>query len=635
MVMSNALTTKGSGGIFSGIISKIKQPAQVPGSNLPKPKVGVSMTGGIPQVSITPGMPVGQAFQQKQTPPQTSPPRIGVSSPQELIKAGLIKTDTTPHIGVSSPQVLQQAGLMPKTPTTTPTNIKDTSTQNKGLITPAVSKEEAARQAKIKANQEADKQSEINRLDKYIKVVTKPGGSFNEQAANESKQQFAKLTGQSYDEWKTGKQKDSALADARAQGLTDEQLKAGGFDLSKENKVLGSSATTPPAQTIPQVGGQGIQTPSPYTAGPDMYKKLVEGLANTPGSNQAADFYRNQIANIMATQARANKNIDSSGIDQSLALGQEGMLNRYYAALQQSAQSGMANALQQQSLQQSALQGAAGLAGPQMQFGMLTNPMTGEPLNTQVFGNAVNQAVQLVRSGADPQGSAVQGLLSPFGFVGQSAFTGAMQALSGGGYNPSAMSAATQQNLAQGAQYQGEATSLSTTLQQLNSVGPRVTNFLQAAGLNPTDIPYANESIATYIGKLQNPGDQRTAAAAMAEVKTYTAQILGSSGLNPTEVSATVNSFDPSALSPAQLQTFLKNLDNLGQVRLGAIQNTAQGSYGGNYGYMGVPSQNLGNLETTQSTSPLQTNDQGLQAALGGVLNTIGNVAGFFTNIFK
>lgn len=365
MVLNLGITKSGSTP-FQGILNKIKKPAQSPGSQLPKPKVGISMTGGIPQISMTAGAESIKQGQPKAQ-PQVSPPRIGVSSPQALIQAGLLKTDSTPRIGVSSPEVLQKAGLLPKAQTT-PTTTQSIKTQTgQPTIDPA-------KQAKIDANKKADREAEINQLDKYIGIVSKPGGSFNQTALDESKKKFTELTGQNYDDWKTGKAKESALADAKSQGLSSEQLKQGGFDTTK---VAGTSQQTQPAQSIPGVGGMGTQQ---YQAGSDMYRRLVEGLANTPGSNANADFYRNQIANIMATQARANKNIDLSGIDQSLAMGQQGVLNRYYTGLQQSAQSGLQNALQQQQLQQSALGQAAGLAAPQMtSIGQVPfTPLTGE-----------------------------------------------------------------------------------------------------------------------------------------------------------------------------------------------------------------------------------------------------------------
>lgn len=436
MPLSNQLTKTGSGGssggIFSGLINRIKQPAVSPGSQFPKPKVGISMTGGIPQVSLQP---------QK---PQISPPQVGVSSPSTLQQSGMLPKTPTP---VSSPQ----SGLLPvgnkDIKEETKNNVDGSSTTTKYYSDQP--KENKTRPSYQKVTNPAP--SEIkpvppastgllpaNKSDVSSNVGYKMSISGGDTPSNYLKQYLSSQgkTG-SRDTWaeltrlglvsgeypKLGKesifnaayakldndknlssnvlnqlglgtdaQKNafkggdigpaSGMTPESRANMTPEQRKEAEAKLeSTDGKVLGTSETKNPEQPLPPIGqGNPMAPQNPYESGPDMYRKLVEGLANTPGSNANADFYRQQIANIMATQAKANKNIDLSGIDQSLAMGQQGVLNRYYTGLQQSAQSGLGNALQQQQLQQSALQGAAGLAAPQITSigGVPYNPLTGE-----------------------------------------------------------------------------------------------------------------------------------------------------------------------------------------------------------------------------------------------------------------
>jgi len=121
----------------------------------------------------------------------------------------------------------------------------------------------------------------------------------------------------------------------------------------------------------------------------------------------------------------------------------------------------------------------------------------------------------------------------------------------------------------------------------------------------------------------------------MADVKTYTAQILGSSGLNPTEVSATVNSFDPSLLTGGQLTSFLSNLTNLGQIRLQPLQQTSASSYGGQTGYVGTPA----TPSTTSSVSPdnpqssVTNNNPVIQGLIGGGINAVGGIESLFNGL--
>lgn len=183
--------------------------------------------------------------------------------------------------------------------------------------------------------------------------------------------------------------------------------------------------------------------------------------------------------------------------------------------------------------------------------------------------------------------------------------------------------AQAQQNIKIGQDAQSESARLNTTLNQLKTIEPTILNFMQQAGINPFDIQLMNSPMNSYKQFVDNPANATSFNAMMADVKTYTAQILGSSGLNPTEVSATINSFDPSSLSPVQLKAFLTNLDNLGQIRLKPLQETMNQAYGQNSSlgaYAGQQAQvnpNNAVLQNNNVVNPLTGEPMGVMGQLG------------------
>lgn len=163
------------------------------------------------------------------------------------------------------------------------------------------------------------------------------------------------------------------------------------------------TATPPIPYTPPDQGTNGVsqgglignavgqsQNPNPIaqTAGNNLNNFST-------ASDPELDYWNKQIADIKSTQGRANMNIDSSGVDQSLATGQEAILNRNYAAQLEAAQTGLSNALAKrgqnitsatnaggignsiQGLQQSALSTAIGANAPQ--FGVGFGTQVGQP----------------------------------------------------------------------------------------------------------------------------------------------------------------------------------------------------------------------------------------------------------------
>lgn len=406
-------------------------------------------------------------------------------------------------------------------------------------------------------------------------------------------------------------------------------------DATQTNSASNSATNPTPVTQTPPTSNAGLLT---TLAGAGVGGTTSPDITN----------WNQKINDIQNAQAQANANIDNSGVDRSLATGQEAVLNTKFGSELTAAQGGLTNALTAQGQKIGATTSALGATQPVNQFGQLTNPQTGTPVSGGSYTSnpqlqtAVQQAVQLVQNGADVNSPQVQSLLTTFGLPGQSAFTQAMQQVSNGTYNPTAQSTTAQTNASQGATYQQQATQLSTTIQQLDGITPAVTNFLSGSGLNTSGTPIGNKNINQYIAQLKNPADAATLNAMMGDVKTYTAQILGNSGLNPTEVSSVVNSFDPSLLNSEQLSAFLANLRNLGEIRLQPLQNTSSSSYGSSSAFSGSAANPSSSSQyATDNYGALITNNPQAEAAGGAVMNILGSASslgsealGFFTKLF-
>lgn len=303
----------------------------------------------------------------------------------------------------------------------------------------------------------------------------------------------------------------------------------------------------------------------------------------------------------------------------------------------------------QQGLEQQGLGTAAGFAQPVGQFGMLTNPLTGQPLNSGLLSGPVQQAVQLVKNGADPQGSAVQSLLSPLGLAGQSQFTAALQGSSGGTYNPSAQSAAVNQNVAQGTQAQGQAFQLDTALKQTSTIEPLFTSILSSSGINSTDSPLYNQPINNYLAKLGNPAAVAQYNLLLNSLQKFSSQIVGAGGVGtPTGVQAATDLQNPGNLSLAQIKYYLDTLKTDGGNQLSVLQRQTNSSYGGNVGqYSGNPanpssgitvapqSTAIGGGATTPGSQFVGGIALGAGSwALGQAKNLGGEVASFIAGLF-
>lgn len=318
---------------------------------------------------------------------------------------------------------------------------------------------------------------------------------------------------------------------------------------------------------------------------------------------------QNEIEKAKNDYAAKVAGFNTKGMDLQARAGAEGKIQNLYVAQMSAlneklnqANTQLAQEVSMYGTQQGTLQGLMGTTAPQMQFGQLTDPQTGMPVSGGMYGSnpqlqtAVQQAVQLVQNGANPNDPQVQALLSTFGLPGQSLFTQYMQGGSQG-YNPTALSASVDAQTNQATQYGTQAFNLSSALQQVQSIKPLITSFLKTSGINPTDSATYNAPINSYIGSLGNQANV-SYQTMLSELQNFSSAILNSgTALTPSSVSEATALQNPGTLSVPQIEAYLENLHRVGETKLSNLQQQA-----GSLGYSG----NTGNqAQSYSSTTPM------------------------------
>lgn len=297
-------------------------------------------------------------------------------------------------------------------------------------------------------------------------------------------------------------------------------------------------AVAPPVQSGNyNANGQVVFNPYNAPTGTGLYGSLVAGLANrataSPEYIKAADDYQKAVQNVLDIknkEAQTAQDIGRQPIEYTFQQGRQGLAQQFYAQKEaaaqsaaQQAQAAMGLATGQQQTQQGALQGAANLAGTVLSGGQYM-PFGGDNASFQ--------------SGLDRQ-----------------------RAVDTYNYNTN-----------QGLNYAAQASNLTTTLAQIDTLAPTLNNFLTQSGLNNQGSPFYNQAIKNYMAQVGDPAAVASLNNYMSELKKYTGQILLASGLTPTDVGNQLASFDPANLSPAQLSVFISNLRNAGQIQLQPLQ---------------------------------------------------------------
>lgn len=406
----------------------------------------------------------------------------------------------------------------------------------------------------------------------------------------------------------------------------------------KGNLIPDSGNSSSQTNTGDGAGSQGNQSTNTQNGGQNgsLYGGLIgqlayRGMGDSPEVQKAREaLTASQLAESRALGYNA-KPASGGGVSADTGFGNDALTRALYGNEQNALSQQLGSAVTTQGQQIGALQGAAGFAQPVGQFGMLTNPVTGQPLNPALFSAPIQQALLAVRNGANPNDPQVQSLISPLGIAGQTQFAQGLQELSGGTYNPTSYSTQIGTNQSNLANTQTQAYQISQSLQQVNQIEPLIKNFLQTSGVNPYDASIYNGPVNDYLAKVGKSGVIPQWMAQMSELKNFTSQLLASGyGGTPTGTEAATLSQDPSQLSYSQMQAYLQTLRDLGGNRLNVLQNNIASLGGGPVGYAGAPA------TTTTSTQPAPGGTSGFgtgitspagQFAAGGALGIVPGAA--------
>lgn len=436
--------------------------------------------------------------------------------------------------------------------------------------------------------------------------------------------------------------------------------------------VLKSSGMMPSSVSSPSASGTGVPPPSvdspengystipglydPVTgrlksdevpqAAPNSLQTAVQGVRDASGMTPEEQYYNNmaisakELSNHNALDpyaeqgfyngtngAQMGESLDAPDL-QGRAAGDAALSSGVGNIFGSAASTGYANALQQQQLQLGGAENVLSASQPQSQFGQLTDPLTGKVIGAGTSGNnpaldsAVDNAIKMVQSGSSITDA--QASLAGYGQAGVNAFNQAQIALNDGTYNPTATNAQVQQNVAQGQQYQGQATVVDTALKSVDAFSQAAVNQLTKSGYNPSDTGVYNQPIDKYISSLGNTEAAKQVALYMGDIQKYTGQILATnSGTIPTDVSNTLANIDPSTLNGPQLQNYLQTVQYLGTTQKNVLQQQAAASYGQGGGYAGSTEAAV----PAPVSAPNTTSGSGLtstsgQLAAGVALNT-------------
>lgn len=202
-------------------------------------------------------------------------------------------------------------------------------------------------------------------------------------------------------------------------------------------------------------------------------------------------------------------------------------------------------------------------------------------------------------------------------------------------YNPltTSLNTTTQANTnAQiGSTNQTAAAATQQAISRVSNVTSNLSQFLTQWGLNQTNSPYFNQPMNTFISSGPGAGSAASWKLITSDLTAATAQLLNTPGITPTGFTSELQSFDPSNLSPQEIQTYLQALNVAGQYQINSYQTTSSAAYGSNTGsnstspvtpYAGTPTSN------TPPPLPAPANPAAVQAqnaptagkVLGGAL---------------
>ena len=414
-----------------------------------------------------------------------------------------------------------------------------------------------------------------------------------------------------------------AKIDAITKQISDTKAQLATMGYNPDGTPIQTGTTPNPTSTMSSAAANaptgGNATPS--ASNNPQYAAAIGGLsavqqqnnpvlqADTQAINQAQQQYKN-----LSTEQTGGTVGGSAGPES----GVTGIQSQFALNALNSAQEQYANDLAEQNAQIAAGQAVGGLTQPVGQFGVLTNPQTGQPINGQTAAEAAQQGgyIQGLQSGAQAQGAV------------------------GGTTNASNASATGTQ-----------AFNLDLALKQVDAVTPLLTNVMQAAGISNANSPLYTQPINTYISQLQNPQAYKSYQLFLQTLNKYTQQIIGAGGVGtPTGVQAAAALENPDGLSMAQIQKYLVDLNTDGQNQKAKLQEQTNQA-GGSGIYTGSPASTSTNIAPTTANTSQNTPGAGATTPVGqyaagqglgllswaqGVASNLGpEIASFIAGTFK
>lgn len=373
----------------------------------------------------------------------------------------------------------------------------------------------------------------------------------------------------------------SAPLQSSTQGGTSASLTGTNPATGEPYGNLGTTQTSNPQQAIQQTPQNNAQQNVQDTS----YGGLISQLANR-GQSDSPEVVAARKA-LLDSQQKESKTLNANrGVDMNSGLAQDSRERALYGNEQTNLSNVLNSAVNTQGQQIGALNNAASLTQPVGQFGVLTNPVTGQPVNGQSAATTAQQGgyIQGLQSGAQAQG---------------------------------AVSGTT--NAANAAQAGTQAFGVNLALGQMSSLRPLITNFLAQTGVNPSDAQVYNSPINNYLGQIQASGQIAQWHTLMSELNRYSSQLIGTGSLTPTGVTAATQLQDPSNLSLAQIDSVLQTLSDAGNNQVYNLQQQAQNAAPGNSIYTGAPA------NPVSSTKPAPVASAGTPG--GGITNPMGQFA--------
>lgn len=322
-------------------------------------------------------------------------------------------------------------------------------------------------------------------------------------------------------------------------------------------------------------------TYSPYKGGTDLYGQLTTNLANlqdpTNPLNQAVNSANQKLQQLNTEYAQQTANIEGTPGSLAQSQGQQGVLQRLFAAKQGAIQDELQNALTARSQAVGALQSAAGLAQPQITTpGQVpfypTTGTTGGMVGASgaTGGLDVNNIADQVVAGKMSLEQANGSLNNNIGLT--SALRSAISQKSPGF------------NFAQASALGGTQGVVAPQLQMAQKAIENLNNtFNSLPGWQKMSIPLLNTlgnmfSQVTSVGL----GGETAKQNAIKEARTQVANALGTAtNTTPTSWDSTVQSWFPENATPEQLSAGIEQFNNLAKSRQTVYGTPGQvGAYG-------------------------------------------------------